>query len=53
LTPTTNDECPRVPILHKNITRMKLNKDIVIVCKFLNGKKITGNFGNTKNIFKV
>jgi hypothetical protein len=52
LTLTTNDDFPRIPVLHKNIIWMKLNKNIIIKSEFLNRQEITSNFRNMKDILR-
>jgi hypothetical protein len=43
---------PRVPILKKKIPRLNLKEGIIIICEFMNGKKILGCTRHMKNIFE-
>jgi hypothetical protein len=50
---TSKKNVPRGLVLDKNIRRVRFNEDIIIGGKFLNGKQIASDQGNTNNITKV
>jgi hypothetical protein len=52
-TPTSKKNVPRDSVLNKKMKGVKLNKDVIINCKFLHRKEITSDRRDTKHIKKA